>query len=789
MFHAPCILLIATTALACGATVPQAPAPGEAQGPPHGYAARIRRTSFGIPHIDAADERGLGYGIGYAFAEDNACVLAEAVVTVAGQRSRYLGPDATVDLSGSDFEVGNLASDVYFSILNEPGAVAATWAVQPPEIQDLVRGYARGFNRYLRDAAGRLPEACRGQPWVREITELDLVRLLRRYVVEASGKQMLQAMFAAQPPSAGAGHAAATAPPVSDAALARMFRTSLGSNAVALGRDATASGAGLLLAAPHFPWNGVFRFYQLHITIPGKLDAMGATLAGLPLVAIGHNAAVAWTHTVNSSRHFALYQLALDPGDPTRYLVDGRSIAMTSTDVAIASRTGAGELTTLHHRVWSTELGPVVAASRLFPWTAQTAFALGDANRDNMRLWQTWWAIDRAHSLAELRAAVDTLASPWAHTIAVDAAGTAYYADVTAVPDLPAPATNCTPAGAARLAANGLYVVDGSTARCRWVTAPGSPIAGLVPARELPALTRTDFVQNSNDSAWQSNPAAPLAGFPAIVSVDGAALRPRTRLGIAQITAELAAGHRFTTDRLLALAFSNRALGAEILLDDLRALCARPGEPALARPCATLARWDGTAELTSVGWPLFRAWRRALDDAARNTGLSYWTVAFDRADPVHTPRGLRIADPAVAAAARAALVAATGALDAAGIDFTRPWGELQRSVRGGHSIAIPGGGGDHFDDGGDEIYNTINSRWIEDHFEPYYGSSLVMAIAFDGGVPSARGALAYSQSSDPASPHHADQTERFSRKDWILLPFRDAAIAADPALTTERIAE
>jgi acyl-homoserine-lactone acylase len=789
MVPSRCILLIATTALACGATKPHAPSPGEADDPSHGYAARIRRTSFGIPHIDAADERGLGYGIGYAFAEDNACVLAEAVVTVAGQRSRQFGADATVDLSGADFAVSNQAADVYFSLLNQPAAVAATWAAQPPEIQNLVRGYARGFNRYLRDAAGRLPEACREQPWVHEITELDLVRLLRRYVVEASGVQMLDAMFAAQPPATQAGHAAATAPPPSDAALARMFRTSLGSNAVALGRDATASGTGLLLAAPHFPWTGVLRFYQLHITIPGKVDAMGATLAGLPVVAIGHNAAIAWAHTVNSSRHFALYQLALDPGDPTRYLVDGRSIAMTSTDVAVAARAATGEIATLHHRVWSTEFGPVVTISGLFPWTAHTAFAFADANRDNMRLWQTWWAIDRARSLAELRAAVEpTLASPWVHTIAVDAAGTAYYGDVTAVPDLPAPGERCSPPDAARFAAHGLYVVDGSTARCRWVTAPGSPIAGLVPPRELPTLTRTDFVQNSNDSAWLSNPAAPLTGFPAIVSIDGTPLRPRTRLGIAQITAELAAGRRLTADRLLALAFSNRALGAEILLDDLRALCARSSDPALARPCATLARWDGTAELASVGWPLFRAWRRALDDATRKTGLSYWTVAFDRADPVHTPRGLRISDPAVATAARAALVAATQALDAADIDFTRPWGELQR-CGGGHPIAIHGGGGDHFGDGGDDIYNTINSRWSGDHFEPYYGSSLVMAIAFDGGAPTARGVLAYSQSSDPASPHHADQTERFSRKDWITLPFRDAAIAGDPALTTERIAE
>eukprot|EP01030_Chromulinospumella_sphaerica_P022437 gene22437-22416_t len=55
--------------------------------------ADIRRTGFGIPHIRANDERGLGYGIGYAYAQDNLCLLANEVVTVNGQRARYFGAE------------------------------------------------------------------------------------------------------------------------------------------------------------------------------------------------------------------------------------------------------------------------------------------------------------------------------------------------------------------------------------------------------------------------------------------------------------------------------------------------------------------------------------------------------------------------------------------------------------------------------------------------------------------------------------------------------------------------
>jgi acyl-homoserine lactone acylase PvdQ len=40
-----------------------------------GYKARIRRTSFGIPHIEAANPASLGFGEGYTQAEDHLCTI------------------------------------------------------------------------------------------------------------------------------------------------------------------------------------------------------------------------------------------------------------------------------------------------------------------------------------------------------------------------------------------------------------------------------------------------------------------------------------------------------------------------------------------------------------------------------------------------------------------------------------------------------------------------------------------------------------------------------------------
>ena len=120
--------------------------------------ADIRRTTFGVPHIRANDERGLGYGIGYAYAQDNLCLLANEVVTVNGERARFFGPDqATLE------ERNNLASDVFFNWLNTPQAVAAFWKAQTPQMQQRIEGYVAGYNRYLKEQGA--PTQCHAT-WV-----------------------------------------------------------------------------------------------------------------------------------------------------------------------------------------------------------------------------------------------------------------------------------------------------------------------------------------------------------------------------------------------------------------------------------------------------------------------------------------------------------------------------------------------------------------------------------------------------------------------------------------------
>ncbi len=101
-----------------------------------------------MPHVLADDFPSLGFGIGYAFAEDNLCTLMDYTVTVRGERSRWFGPEGTWEFGGNGTVNNNLDSDFFYASVNQSGVLERLLA-QPaphgplPEIQDSVTGLRR----------------------------------------------------------------------------------------------------------------------------------------------------------------------------------------------------------------------------------------------------------------------------------------------------------------------------------------------------------------------------------------------------------------------------------------------------------------------------------------------------------------------------------------------------------------------------------------------------------------------------------------------------------------------
>ncbi|MGX1372180.1 acyl-homoserine-lactone acylase [Streptomyces canus] len=765
--------------------------------PSHGgLSATIRYTEYGIPHILAKNYADLGFGTGWAQAADQVCALADGFVTVRGERSRYFGADAVAD-SALSSATKNVSSDLYFRGVREAGTVGKLMATPAPrgpshEVKDLMRGFAAGYNAWL--AKNRVTDpACRGADWVRPVSVRDVAA--RTYALAVLGGQgrAVDGITAAQPPAPTAPTAAPTAaaPDAREAARAarELFAADsadMGSNAVAFSGATTANGRGLLLGNPHYPWQGGRRFWQSQQTIPGELNVAGGSLLGSATVSIGHNAQVAWSHTVATGIPLDLHQLTLDPADPTTYLVDGRPERMTERRVTVAVQGGAP----VTRSQWWTRYGPVVTslgAALPLPWTTTTAYALGDPNATNLRASDTALGFSKARSTGDVLGSLRrTQGLPWVNTIAADARGHTLFTQSQVLPRITDElAQRCsTPLGKVTYPASGVAVLDGSRGDCALGSDPDAVQPGIFGPARMPVLKDAPYAENSNDSAWLANAERPLTGYERVFGTVGTQRSMRTR-GAVQDVSAMAARGKLTVRDLQAQQFANRVPAGDLVAADAAQACAAlPGGTAtgsdgravdVRAACRVLAAWDRTANTGSRGALLFdRLWRRL-------PVAQLWKVPFSAADPVHTPNTLDTASPAFTRA----LADTVTELGAAGIALDSRLGEHQFVVRNGKRIAVPGGTESL------GVWNKVEPVWDPaggGYTEVTTGSSYIQAVGWDGGrCPVARTLLTYSQSSNPNSPHFSDQTRLFSEERWVTSRFCEKDILTSPALRIVRV--
>ena len=757
-----------------GASTPPSPAPVE-----------LARTTYGVAHVSAANFRGLGFGLAYAYAQDNLCMLADSFLTVRGERSRYFGGTAyaTAPINGEYgaasfyLSLNNEDSDFFYRAYLDLEQLRAGYAAGSGDVRDLLDGYAAGYNRYLRDAGGRSPAACAGASWVRPITADDVMLMIAEKALHASGEVFAQEIVDAARESDGPPLVRRPTRPVDGgflaARLARSHTAQLGSNGLAIGKELSANGRGLLLGNPHYPWTSTDRFYQAHLTIPGRYDAMGVTLGGLPIVVIGFNGDLAWTHTVTRALHFTTFRLALDARDRlgTTYLVDGVPFKMQSRAVSVELRQADGSITSKRKTFWFSAHGAVLRQPAAgIEWTRSTAWVLADPNRNNTRLMAQWIAIGAARDVGQLKAALDDIVGlPWVNTIAADRHGATLYADASVVPRVDAAmfASDC-------LVNAQLLSFDGARSRCGWGTDAGVPAGVSAPARG-PWMMRSDYVGNSNDSYWLTNPRALLTGpapggYSPLYGRTHIEQSLRTRIGFLQMEERVAERRPLVIEDVQALMFANRVHAAELVLPDLLPACFEARDPALTPACQALAAWDRRANVDSRGALLFREFWNAA-----STIGDKWAVPFDAADPLRTPRAVA---PAAMPAMLDALRGATRTLQQMGIALDGRLGDFLDDTRNGVRVALHGAIGDI-----DGAYNSIHMRSGLDargYHDIAWGSSYLQTVAFDDAGPVAMGMLAYGQSVDPASPHYNDQLPLYAAKRWPRLPYTKEQVRSDP---------
>jgi acyl-homoserine-lactone acylase len=801
-------LLVSMLLAACGSSSERE---GTGSGPGNGagngvYDARITRTTLGIPHIVASDFGSMGYGYGYAFAEDNICVLLEDLLTIRGERARYFGRDGSYSIRAAGVTTPNVDSDFFWKLSATDEVVNRLRDSAAPDVVAATTGYKDGLNRYIRELqagqhAGRHP-ACRDAEWLQEIDEDDMYRRYYRLSVIASSSVLSNEIANASPPLLSLPDLLSVENRVQNAFDSGEIKASelpwpfngkplpFGSNMYGLGPEATTTGEPMLFGNPHFPWSGTERLYIAHLTIPGEMDIMGASLYGVPAILIGFNDQLAWSHTVSTAYRFTLYHLLLNPLNPYQYTYDGglRDIEKVPLEIEILESDGSivTEQRTLHRSHYGPILELVQAGIPVLGWDNLRAYSLRDANAENDRLLDQFFAWNKAQSLDEFkRLHGEILGIPWVNTVAAGPGQPVYYGDVSVVPNVPDDmVADCQPPILGPLVNSlvpGLPLLRGNRADCEWRSDDDAPAPGIFGTANLPKLERNDWVHNCNDSYWLTHPDEPLTGFARIIGDENAERTLRTRLCILHVQDRLdgidgRGGNRFSMEQLKDVVLSSEIYSARLARDNVVSdICGGSGTESA---CNALAGWDRSGNPEARGAHVWREFWRSAQSAN-----NLWSTPFSVSDPVNTPRDLNTGSNAV----QQALVTAQERIDALGIAADAEMGTLQISGinRGPGNTPIPVPGGEGFEG----AFTIANSGTLNANGYPVtYGNSYIQAVTWENGRVRAEGFITYSQSTDPTSPHFSDFTREYAEKRWHRFPFQRSEIDAN-AIRDYRISE
>ena len=411
----------------------------------------IVRDAEGIPHIYAKSAHDAYFALGVAHAQDRLWQMEMNRRIASGRMAEVLGPAA-------------LDTDRFLRTLGVRRNAEAIVRNLAPDARAALDAYAEGVNRYLEERSGPLPPeflltgAPAPAPW--EPADSIAWQTMMAWDLSANWTQELLRMRLAQ--RMDMAHIHAFLPPYpGDAPLHTQDYTGLyhslagtaaqlekvsriappslvegmGSNNWVLGSRRSATGKPLLANDPHLGLTTPALWYFAHLSAPG-LNVIGATLPGIPSVALGHNDSIAWGLTNTAPDVQDLYIEQINPDNQAQYRTpDGWAAFDKRTETIHVKGQADVQLTVRETRHGPVITGALPLADRA-PIDARThviAFAWTALRADDLTF-QAGLRLNRARDWEQFLAAMRDFSAPQQNVVYADVAGNIGFVAPARVP-------------------------------------------------------------------------------------------------------------------------------------------------------------------------------------------------------------------------------------------------------------------------------------------------------------------------------------------------------------------
>jgi acyl-homoserine-lactone acylase len=318
----------------------------------------IARDTFGIPHIFAATDAEVAYGLAWAHCEDDFEHIQYIMITASARLGELQGKEGA-------------ATDYFVQFIRAKEHVEKYYQTDiSNEYKKILQAYADGINSYAQKHPSEVK--------LKNIFPVTPKTILIGYHLILTSMvgtpRALEYIIKGKPDE-------------------YIFNASAGSNAFAFNKNITTDSATYLVINPHVPLEGQGSWYEAHLCSNENWNIYGALIPGMTSPAMGCNENLGWAITFNWPDYVDIYEMEINPKNKNQYKFDGEWYNFEKRKVVLKVKTKLGKIKIKKNALWCI-YGPAYK-------TKKGIYALRYNTMQDIKAAEQWYKMGKTKQYAE----------------------------------------------------------------------------------------------------------------------------------------------------------------------------------------------------------------------------------------------------------------------------------------------------------------------------------------------------------------------------------------------------